>query len=114
MGNSRKARKRPPTLWRALVDCGGDGRRGRVRASNGYEFVVDEVKPRDDRPGVVVEVATHGVADHLSQTVHVVSFGEDGFTQCPSDVATLGRLFDDKDELRISHAIGLWLMSSAA
>jgi hypothetical protein len=53
-----------------------DGHLDRAGVSNGDEFVVDEVEPDHGGPGVIVEVTADGVAYHLSQAAHVVSFGE--------------------------------------
>ena len=76
-GHGHPASDRSPCgvrSWSVQVD----GRAGCAGVSNSYDFVLEEVDPRDE-PGVVVEVTAHCVADHHSQTVQVVSFGEDAF-----------------------------------
>ena len=65
----------------------------------GDDFVVHQVESDRLRPlGVLVEVTAHGVADHHSELLEVISFGDDRRTDRVRDVPAFGGFLDDKQE----------------
>ena len=64
---------------------------------------MDEMQPHDARSFLLIEVAGNGVSNHVPQRVEAISFGDDRLSHRTSDVATLGRFFDHKDEFGAGH-----------
>jgi hypothetical protein len=62
-------------------------------------FLPHQVQADDIRAITLVKMAAHGIADAIPERVQGVGLGENVVAKRPREVATLGRLFDSKDDL---------------
>jgi hypothetical protein len=59
------------------LESNGKRSSGLGEASQGDDFVANEMKAEGARRFALIEMAVHSVADHLVKTVQVVGFRED-------------------------------------
>ena len=74
---------------RPLICCEG--------ASCGKDLLADEMQTNYRRPLPFIKMAAHGVTHLHTQIVQIITFREDGLTQCVGGIPTFGSFFDDED-----------------
>ena len=73
-------------------------------ASNGDDLILDDVKTNDGWCGIVIEVASHGVANHGLQFFQGFRLSENGVPEGAGFKSTFGRVLNRKNYFTVAHA----------